>query len=73
MDDKDIVYEDFSDFLDRSKIQEKRKIERRKVYKYIHKPHIPIDVYNLDGKLLSSYDSIAEAAREIEISEKNST
>lgn len=70
MDDKDIVYEDFSDFLERSKIQEKRKIERRKGYKYIHKPHIPIDVYNLDGKLLGSYDSIAEAAREIEISEK---
>lgn len=69
MDDNDIVYEDFSDFLKRSKIQEKRKIERRKGYKYILKPHIPIDVYNLDGKLLGFYDSIKETARELEISE----
>lgn len=28
MDDENIVYEDFSDFLERGKIQEKRKIER---------------------------------------------
>lgn len=69
MDDNDIVYEDFSDFLERGKIQEKKKIERRKGYKYILKPHIPIDVYSLDGKLLGSYDSIKEAARELEISE----
>lgn len=69
MDDNDIVYEDFSDFLERGKIQEKKKIERRKGYKYILRPHIPIDVYSLDGKLLGSYDSIKEAARELEISE----
>lgn len=69
MDDNDIVYEDFSDFLERGKIQEKRKIERRKRFKGILKPHIPIDVYSLDGKLLGSYDSIKEAARELEISE----
>lgn len=69
MDDNDIVYEDFSDFLERGKIQEKKKIERRKGYKYILRPHIPIDVYNLDGKLLGSYDSIKETARELEISE----
>lgn len=54
MDDNDIVYEDFSDFLERGKIQEKRKIERRKRFKGILKPHIPIDVYSLDGKLLGS-------------------
>lgn len=69
MDDNDIVYEDFSDFLERGKIQEKRKIERRKRFKGILKPHIPIDVYSLDGKLLGSYDSIKETARELEISE----
>lgn len=69
MDDNDIVYEDFSDFLERGKIQEKRKIERRKRFKNILKPHIPIDVYSLDGNLLGSYDSIKETARELEISE----
>lgn len=69
MNDNDIVYEDFSDFPERGKIQEKRKIERRKGYKYILKPHIPVDVYNLEGKLPSSYDSIKETARELEISE----
>lgn len=52
MDDNDIVYEDFSDFLERGKI----KIERRKGYKGILKSHIPIDVYSLEGKLLGSYE-----------------
>lgn len=68
MNDNDIVYEDFSDFPKRINIPKKRR--KGKGYKHKLKPHIPVDVYNLDGELLDSYDSIAEAARETEIPEK---
>lgn len=68
MDDNDIVYEDFSDFINEDRVP--RRKDKSKGYKHKLKPHIPVDVYNLDGQLLDSYDSIAEAARETEIPEK---
>ena len=67
MDDNDIVYEDFSDFPKRINIPKIR--GKGKGYKHKLKPHIPVDVYNFDGKLIGSYDSIAEAVRETEIPE----
>ncbi len=63
MDDKDIVYEDFSDFPNYA----------RELHKYNKSPRnhkvqgLLVELYNLDGQLLASFDSIAEASRETEI------
>lgn len=63
MDDNDIVYEDFSDFPNYA----------RELHKYSKSPRnckvkgLLVELYNLDGQLLGSFDSIAEASRETEI------
>lgn len=66
MDDNDIVYEDFSDFPNYA----------RELHKYNKSPRnykvqgFLVELYNLDGQLLGSFNSIAEASRETEIPQK---
>lgn len=63
MDDNGIVYEDFSDFPNYA----------REFHKYNKSPRnnkvqgLPVELYNLDGQFLGSFNSIAEASRETEI------
>lgn len=63
MDNNDIVYDDFSDFPNYA----------REIHKYNKSPRnykvqgLPVELYNHNGQLLASFDSIAEASRETEI------
>lgn len=63
MDDNDIVYEDFSDFPNYAKEIHKcnKSLRNHKVQGLL------VELYNLEGQLLGSFDSIAEASRETEI------
>lgn len=66
MDDNDIVYEDFSDFPNYA-----REIHKCNKSLRNHKVRgLLVELYNLDGQLLASFDSIAEASRETEISKE---
>lgn len=63
MDDNDIVYEDFSDFPNYAREIHKcnKSLRNHKVQGLL------VELYNLEGQLLGSFDSIAEASRETEI------
>lgn len=63
MDDNDIVYEDFSDFPNYAREIHKcnKSLRNHKVQGLL------VKLYNLEGQLLGSFDSIAEASRETEI------
>lgn len=63
MDDNDIVYEDFSDFPNYAREIHKcnKSLRNHKVQGLL------VKLYNLEGQLLGSFDSITEASRETEI------